>query len=147
MKSALIEIFSRDILKLKDEINCYKDEKNLWITGGSISNSAGNLCLHLIGNLNHFVGAVLGKNGYTRERDKEFSEKNIPVAKLNEMILNVKDVVVTTLNSMPEKEFESDFPEMKHEKFLKTDFMLFHLLAHFSYHLGQINYHRRLLDK
>ncbi len=147
MKNAIIEIFGRDILKLKDEINNYGDEKVLWVTVAGINNSAGNLCLHLIGNLNHFLGSVLGKNGYQRERDKEFSLKNIPVSELNVMIERTSEVVLKTLTALTEKDFENDFPEIKHDKFLKTDFMLLHLLAHFNYHLGQINYHRRLMDK
>ncbi len=147
MKNALVEIFGRDILKLKDELNNYKDEKMLWVTGEGINNSPGNLCLHLVGNLNHFIGSVLGKNGYQRERDKEFSLKNIPVSELNAMIERTSEVVLKTLTAMTEKDLDQDFPEMKHDKFLKTDFMLLHLLAHFNYHLGQINYHRRLMDK
>jgi hypothetical protein len=147
MKEALIEIFNRDIQKLRDEVNNYEDEKILWITVPGISNSAGNLSLHLVGNLNHFIGAVLGKNGYKRERDLEFSLKDIPLVKLNDMIEKTKDIVLNTLSAMTEKEFELDFPELKHDKVLKTDFMLIHLLAHFNYHLGQINYHRRLLEK
>ena len=147
MKDALIEIFSRDILKLKDEINNYKDEKKMWVTATGISNSAGNLSLHLVGNLNHFIGAVLGKNGYRRERDKEFSLKDIPLSTLTEMIEKTREVVINTLSAMIEKDLELDFPEIKHDKLLKTGFMLLHLLAHFNYHLGQINYHRRLLEK
>lgn len=147
MKDALIEIFSRDILKLKDEINNYKDEKKMWVTATGISNSAGNLSLHLVGNLNHFIGAILGKNGYRRERDKEFSLKDIPLSTLTEMIEKTREVVINTLSAMTEKDMELDFPEIKHDKLLKTGFMLLHLLAHFNYHLGQINYHRRLLEK
>ncbi len=79
IKDALIEIFERDLLKLKEEISLYKDENNLWVTEKQISNAAGNLTLHLIGNLNHFIGATLGHTGYVREREKEFSTKNIPL--------------------------------------------------------------------
>jgi len=147
MKEALIEIYSRDILKLRDEVIAYKEERSLWITTANISNSAGNLCLHLVGNLNHFIGAVLGKNGYVRRRDDEFALKNIPVNELVSAIEKTKDVVVDTLTAMTEKDFELDFPEKKHDKILRTDFMLLHLLAHLNYHLGQINYHRRLIEK
>lgn len=147
MKDALIEIYSRDILKLKDEINSYKDKKTLWVTAAGINNSAGNLCLHLVGNLNHFIGAVLGKNGYQRERELEFSLKDIPFAELTDMIGRTREVVVNTLSALSEKDIELDFPEIKHDKVLRTDFMLLHLLAHFNYHFGQINYHRRLLEK
>ena len=147
MKDALIEIYGRDILKLKDELNAYKDERSLWLTAGNISNSAGNLCLHLVGNLNHFVGAVLGKSGYVRKRDDEFALKNISRSELIDKIEKTRRVVVNILSAMIEKDFELDFPEKKHDKTLRTDFMLFHLLAHLNYHLGQINYHRRLIEK
>ncbi len=147
MKDTLIEIYGRDILKLKDEIARYKAEKILWVTAADISNSGGNLCLHLVGNLNHFIGAVLGKNGYQRERDQEFSLKDISVTELINMIEKTRVIVINTLSAMSEKDLELDFPEVKHDKILKVDFMLLHLLAHFNYHLGQINYHRRLLEK
>ncbi len=145
LKEALIEIFERDLNKLKDEINLYKDENSLWIVKDGISNSAGNLCLHLIGNLNHFIGAVLLKNGYVRNRDNEFSAKNILRKELISEIEKAIDVVNKTLNNLSEKDFEADFPLEKHGKIVKTDFMLLHLITHFNYHLGQINYHRRLI--
>ena len=143
----MIELYSRDILKIKDEINNYKDEKMLWVTAAGISNSAGNLCLHLVGNLNHFIGALLGKTGYVREREKEFSLKDIPATELIGMIEKTKEVVLNTLSAITEKDLELDFPQKVFDRVHKTDFMLLHLLAHLNYHLGQINYHRRLLEK
>lgn len=147
MKDVLVELYNRDILKLKDEISKYKDEKILWQTSAAISNSAGNLCLHLVGNLNHFIGAVLGTSGYKRERDKEFSQKDIPVKMLIDMVEKTREVVVKTLSGLPENHLALDFPEKYNDKSQSTGFMLQHLLAHLNYHLGQINYHRRLLEK
>ncbi|MEP7164798.1 MAG: DinB family protein [Ferruginibacter sp.] len=147
MKKTLIQIYERDILKFKDEISKYKDERTLWITAAGIRNSAGNLCLHLVGNLNHFIGAVLGKNGYQRERDKEFSLKDIPADELMNMIDRTRQVVVDTLSAISEKDLALDFPQKIFDQVHKTDFVLMHLLAHLNYHLGQINYHRRLLEK
>jgi hypothetical protein len=145
-KEALIEIFERDLLKLKEEISLYNDENNLWIIEKNISNSAGNLTLHLIGNLNHFIGATLGNIGYVRERDKEFSDKNISRFDLLESIDGTILIIKSVLEDVDLEDFEKDFPLEKHGKIVKTDFMLLHLLSHFQYHLGQINYHRRLLD-
>ena len=71
------ERFVFDLEKLKDEISSYDDEKNIWKTTGDINNSPGNLCLHICGNLQHFVGTVLGKTGYVRNRELEFSQKNV----------------------------------------------------------------------
>ena len=146
LKESLLEIFERDLNKLKDEISLYKDENSLWIIKNEISNSAGNLCLHLIGNLNHFIGAVLGKTGYVRHRENEFSDKNISRIELVIEIEKTIDVVQETLNKLSSEDFEKDFPLQKHGKIVKTNYMLLHLLTHFNYHLGQINYHRRLID-
>ena len=144
-KGSLLEIFERDLNKLKNEISLYKDENSLWIVKKEISNSAGNLCLHLIGNLNHFIGAILGKTGYERNRENEFAAKNISSIKLISEIEKTIEVVCNTLNNLSAEDFEKDFPVQKHDKIVKTDFMLLHLLTHFNYHLGQINYHRRLI--
>ncbi len=74
---SLSNIFVRDLNRLRNEIEQYKTEPNLWIVDSGISNSAGNLCLHLIGNLNTYIGAELGKSGYVRNRELEFSDKDI----------------------------------------------------------------------
>jgi uncharacterized damage-inducible protein DinB len=94
--------------------------------------------------LNHFVGATLGENGYVRNRDSEFSSKNVSRNDLLASIEKTKAVVAEALNKLPDQNFEQNFPVEKHDKTVKTDFMLLHLLTHFNYHLGQINYHRRL---
>lgn len=146
IQQALALIFERDLNKLKEEINLYKDELHLWKLDKNISNSAGNLTLHLIGNLNHFIGAVLGNTGYVRERDKEFTEKNIPREKMLADIDDVLSVVKNTLLSLPDDLLNKQFPEKKQGQEYPTIFILMHLLAHLEYHLGQINYHRRLLD-
>ena len=79
MINTLLQLFQRDLEKLKTEISSYKDEKKIWVISGEVKNSAGNLCLHLCGNLQHFIGAVLGNSGYVRNRDAEFTRKNVPV--------------------------------------------------------------------
>ena len=146
VKEALLEIFERDLGKLKEEISLYTNENNLWKTEKQISNSGGNLALHVIGNLNHFIGATLGNTGYVRERDNEFSDKNIPVQKILDNIDATIIVVKNTLSNLTAEDFEKVFPLEKHGQIVKTDFMLLHLLAHLEYHLGQINYHRRLIE-
>jgi hypothetical protein len=145
LKETLIEIFERDLLQMKKEIESYSDENKLWIVKDGISNSAGNLCLHLTGNLNHFIGATLGNTGYIRNRDNEFSLKNIPRKDLLQDIDKTISVVKDTLNKMPPGDFEKTYPLEKHGKIVTTDFMLLHLVTHFNYHLGQINYHRRMI--
>ena len=142
----LTELFERDLQRLKTEIELYKDEDHLWILKKGISNTAGNLCLHVIGNLNHFIGATLGKTGYVRYRDDEFSLKNIP---RQDLVINIDNCILTlnnTFSKLSEADMEKNFPLEKHGTVVSTTHMLLHLLGHLNYHLGQINYHRRLLD-
>lgn len=143
----LSPFFERDLLRLKDEVTLYKNEADLWVVKPHISNSAGNLCLHLIGNLNHFIGATLGNTGYVRERDKEFTQKNIPRAQLLADIDAVIVVVKNVLGNLPEETYGTEFPLPVANNRMSTQQMLVYIFAHLSYHLGQINYHRRLIEE
>src|SRR6476620_4786348 len=73
----LTQLYERDLNKLKSEIELYASDADIWTTAGDIPNSGGNLCLHLCGNLRHFIGFVLGGSGYVRDRDLEFSDTNV----------------------------------------------------------------------
>ena len=145
LKPALLELFERDLRRLAEEISLYTHEADLWVIRPGIANSAGNLCLHLLGNLNHFVGEILGKTGYVRDRDSEFALKNVPREELLEGIESVIQVVANTLRQMSDADFDQVYPVPKRDQIVQTDFMLIHLLGHLSYHLGQVNYHRRLV--
>jgi uncharacterized damage-inducible protein DinB len=142
----LSEIFERDLLRLKEEISLYKSENDLWKVLDGTANSGGNLCLHLVGNLNHFIGSILGNSGYKRDRDSEFSSKDISREKLTQSIDETIPVVKHALHQLSPEDFEKNFPVEKHGKIVRTDFMLLHLVTHFNYHLGQVNYHRRMIS-
>ena len=144
---ALTTLFERDLQRLKTEIELYRIEENLWLVKDGIGNSAGNLCLHLIGNLSHFIGAILGNRGYIRHREDEFSLKNIPRQDLVTNIENCRLIVRNTLAKLTFADLEKEFPQQVFDKSVTTEMMLMHLTTHLTYHLGQINYHRRLLDR
>ena len=147
LKESLQSLFVRDLLRLKSEIEQYKHENNLWLIERNISNSAGNLCLHLIGNLNTFIGGELGNTGYVRDRPLEFSQKNIPRTELIQKIEETIEVVNRSIGGLNANDLDQDYPSVKVvEGGSSIGFMLIHLLGHLTYHLGQINYHRRLLD-
>jgi len=146
MKPILIQLFQRDLEKLKTEISSYKDERKIWEVSGEIKNSAGNLCLHICGNLQHFIGAVLGNSGYARDRDSEFSRKNVPVEEMQKDIDETIVIIKKTLMELDESKLEEPYPINVFGKEMTTGFFLAHLTTHLNYHLGQINYHRRLLD-
>lgn len=141
----LKSLFDRDLNKLKLEIKSYQDESQLWAIDKNISNSAGNLCLHLIGNINTYIGAEIGKTGYIRNRELEFSLKDIPKSELISKIENTLLVVNNALDTLTETDLVTIYPLVVFEKEMTTGFFLIHLSTHLAYHLGQINYHRRLL--
>ena len=143
--SAIISLFKRDLSRLKEEILSYEQESDLWVIGGEITNSAGNLALHICGNLNHFIGATLGDTGYVRDRPVEFTEKNTPMTELSAKIDATSAAVGQTLEKITEGDWEKEFPIQMWNKSHTTGEMVIHFLGHLNYHLGQINYHRRLL--
>jgi len=130
---------------LKNEISQYKNESDIWLLKGEIKNSPGTLTLHLCGNLNHNFGAVLGGNGYVRNRDKEFTDRNINKAELLKLINETEKTVIPVIESLTPEEMSEQFPEkFKDEEQTVYDAVI-RLSFHFAYHVGQINYHSRLL--
>lgn len=146
MIDTLKKLFSRDLNKLKTEIAAYQKEENIWIVDKAIANSAGNLCLHLVGNLNTYIGVVVGRTGYVRNRDLEFSLKDIPKAELIRMIEETIIVVANSLDKIKDEDLKAEYPMLVFKEKTSTEYMLVHLTSHLGYHLGQVNYHRRLLD-
>jgi uncharacterized damage-inducible protein DinB len=140
-------LFVRDLERLKQEINLYEEETKLWVVADGITNSAGNLCLHLVGNLNTYIGAEIGKTGYIRHRELEFSLKNISRKELVEKIDATIVVVGEALRRLSEEDLIKEYPLLVFKEKTTTGYLLVHLAMHLAYHLGQINYHRRLLDE
>jgi len=145
LTETLTQLYSRDLEKLKAEIVQYSNEGDLWKTSGEITNSAGNLTLHLIGNLRHFSGAVLGDTGYLRDRDKEFADDGVSREELLAGIDQAAADVNVTLAMLTSDDLSKEYPIEVFGHPMTTEFFLVHLATHLNYHLGQINYHRRLL--
>ncbi len=140
-----LEFFLRDLEKVKDEISRYTNENDIWTVKGDIQNSAGTLTLHLIGNLKHFVGAQIGLTGYVRNRDQEFADRNIPREKLLAEIEEVIAMLKKVLPTVKDEDFSKEFPVEMYGAKRNTGYILLSLSTHFCYHLGQIDYHRRLV--
>ena len=146
MTESLNKVMQRNLQQLKKEMASYSREKDLWLMAGEIPNSAGNLCLHLCGNLQHYIGTVLGNSGYVRHRDAEFSTKNVPVEELQSLIDATMEAVSNTLSNLDSETLDEDYPEKIFSAPMTKEYFLIHLASHLGYHLGQINYHRRLLS-
>jgi len=145
MLKSISTLFIRDLTKLRSEIEAYQDENDLWILKGEIANMAGTLCLHLCGNLRHFIGAKLGDSGYVRDRHAEFNDRNVPREELLSRVDLTIFEVQTALDSLESDRLSDPFPEPVFGYEMTIEFFLIHLHGHLNYHLGQINYHRRIL--
>ena len=140
----LISIYNRDLDKLKAEIEEYGSDEKLWLVSDGITNSGGNLSLHLVGNLKHFIGTVLGGTGYVRDRDAEFTSSSVSRAALIAAADETAEIISATLAKLTSAELAADYPLDVFGHPMTIGYFLIHLTTHFNYHLGQINYHRRL---
>ncbi|WP_259070079.1 DUF1572 domain-containing protein [Mucilaginibacter sp. X4EP1] len=145
MDNIFAALFELQLTKLKDEVNSFKDEANLWKKLDGISNAAGTLVNHLTGSLNFSVGVNIAHNGYVRNRDAEFTDTGIPREKLISGIDSLIIVVRAALENISEEELEKQYP-MEHQGIHNTRFYLTYFYGHLTYHLGQINYLRRILE-
>lgn len=141
----IVDIFQSQLKNLEREIGSF-DHALLWAVKPGVTNSGGNLALHLIGNLNYYVGSVIGNTGYIRNRENEFSARNIPAAELLKMIQATHTMIANVLlNKLPEPALTEEYPIRVFENPMTNQYFLIHLSAHLGYHSGQINYLRRIL--
>lgn len=143
----LREQFIHGLSRLRDEVMGFPDEKLLWERRGDIRNTSGNLSLHLAGNISHFIGAVLGKTGYVRNREREFAATGVERAKLLEEIDAAGAALESVFSEMEDSRLADVFPLDTFGAGRSTGQVLLILLAHLNYHLGQINYLRRMMKE
>lgn len=144
---ALRKLFHTGLEKLAEEIRLYRDEARMWVIDGRILNSGGNLCLHLLGNLKIYLGLGLAGLEYVRDRPAEFSLKHIPRAELLRGLEETRSIVDRALERITDAALSEVFPMVVWDAPTQVNFTLAHLACHLHYHLGQVNYHRRLLDR
>jgi len=143
--TTIAAIIERELRTLRAQIEACSDERDLWRVAPGIANPPGVLAAHLVGNLQHFIGARLGGTGYVRDRDAEFARRDRSRAELLAAIDETRGVVRATLAALPEHELDADYPDVIGGVRVTTGDLLVHLISHLAYHLGQIDYHRRLL--
>jgi len=141
----LRRILLRDLDTLRAELEAYPREDQIWEAPEGIRNTAGTLALHLTGNLHHYVGAVLGGLPYVRDRPGEFGDRDVPRGELLEGIAAAREAVGQVLANLSEDRLVEPFPEEVAGVRPPTGRFLMHLAVHFGYHLGQLDYHRRIV--
>jgi hypothetical protein len=146
MTNAVKEIYLKHFDSLFHEIELFQNAEAIWKSTDGIVNSSGNLTLHLLGNLNHFVGAQLANTGYIRNREHEFSAKGIEKNTLLSDITKTKEMMHNAMDMLTDADLGKVYPLNKFGEGKPIGYVLLYLLAHFTYHLGQINYLRRILE-
>jgi hypothetical protein len=146
LSSILASFYERDIRKLIEEINLFKNEENLWKTHGSVKNSSGNLALHIIGGTNYLFGTVLAQTGYVRDRDQEFVRKGVPRKDLVTQLEELIPIINKTVKDLTPDQLEADYPLVFDGAKRSKSYLFVQLLTHLNYHLGQVNYLRRVLE-
>jgi len=145
LNNILAGCYDRDLRRLIEEVNLFNSEEALWKTQGTVKNAAGNLVLHIIGGTNYLIGTLLAETGYVRHRDEEFTARGVArtilTAQLEELILLVNQTLTTLTPARMEDEYPIMFDGMKRP----VSYVLVQLLAHLNYHLGQVNYLRRVM--
>jgi len=143
----LAALFSRDLTRLIQELQAFPNDGTLWRQAPGVKNSAGNLVLHLEGNLREFIGRQLGQVAYTRARDYEFVLAGISRDDLVQRMEHVRELVATVVSRLSENELASTYPEDVLGTALTSHAFLVHLYGHLNFHLGQIDYLRRILTQ
>jgi uncharacterized damage-inducible protein DinB len=138
-------VILRDLRALRREVEAFPDERDLWRVPPGVTNSAGTLALHLAGNIQHYVGALLGKTGYVRDRAAEFARRDVPRAEILTHIDAAIAAVETGLAKLTDATLAADYPEPVAGHTVMTSEWLVHLAVHVGYHLGQVDYHRRIV--
>lgn len=138
-------LLDRDLRTLRREVEAYPDDGSLWRSIPGIANVGGTLVLHLTGNLQHYLGARLGGTSYIRDRDAEFARRDVPRSELLREIEAARAAVKTAVSRISEQELAADFPESVGGVRVQAGEYLMHLSTHFAYHLGQLDYHRRVV--
>jgi hypothetical protein len=136
-------LFARDLARLEQELRAFPDTDALWVVAPGISNAAGTLALHLEGNLREYVGRQLGHQEYTRDRAREFSARGVPRQELLDRVAKLRETIPPVIRGLTPEALAATYPEPYNGAAISTQQFLLHLLSHFNYHLGQIDYLRR----
>lgn len=143
LPTTLKVVLTRELRAFQRELDAYPDDASVWRPVPGLPNSGGTLALHVAGNLRHFLGAILGHDGYKRDRDAEFARRDVPRSELRAGIDAAIASVEQTLESLSDATLAAPYPEPIAKRSVSTDVFLVHLATHLAYHLGQLDYHRR----
>jgi Protein of unknown function (DUF664) len=145
MTEDVSRLLVRELHAFAREVLMFPDDESLFRTAAGVTNSAGNLALHVCGNLRHFVGAVLGGTGYVRNRDLEFQARGGHREDVARELHETAAVVTSTLARLSPEALDKPYPQRVGALELPCRLFLVHLAVHLGFHLGQAGYLRRIV--
>jgi len=144
LSTEIAALYSRDIQRLIQELRAFPDTASLWQTAPGVANAAGTLALHLEGNLREFIGRQMGKIAFTRDRPLEFSARGVEQAELIARLEAVHASIPAVIATLSDADLAGTHAEPYMDKSVTRHWFLVHLLGHLNYHLGQVDYLRRV---
>jgi hypothetical protein len=147
IKEDIERLLIRELHSFKKEVELFSNDDDLWKTVPGITNSTGNLSLHVCGNLKHHIGAILGNSGYKRDRVSEFSTRSGSREDLIGEIKETIEMISTVLSHLSEETIAAKFPGIVGGIELRCGLFLQHLSVHLAHHLGQAGYLRRMITE
>jgi len=144
MTEQLQFILLRDLTAFQMELEGIP-ENQLWVKAEGFPNAPGNLALHIAGNLQHFIGSVLGDSSYQRNREAEFNAHAGTLAELQQELTAARKAVEDVLPRLSAEDLAQDFPMAIEGRPMATQAFLVRIAVHLSYHLGQLNVLKRIL--
>jgi DinB superfamily len=139
----------RDLARRARELAENLSEEQFWARPYPYGNSFGHLTLHLIGNLNYYIGAQIARTGYVRDREREFTEEAHPskeevLRRLDEAV----ELVIATLETQSVENWSDAYEAVGATDFVKNRFSIFLRCAtHFHHHVGQMIYLEKEFSK
>jgi len=144
LSTDLADLYRRDLTRLLQQLDAFPDTAALWRTLPGVTNSAGNLIIHLEGNLREYIGRCIAGIPYQRHRDAEFSSTGLSIDDLRQRIQGLIDTIPPAIAALTPNTLAAIQPEPLGKMQMPTHQFLLHLYGHFNYHLGQIDYIRRI---
>jgi uncharacterized damage-inducible protein DinB len=119
-------------------------EEQIWLRGKESENAAGNLVLHLCGNVRQWIVANIGGQPDRRDRDSEFSARSgVSKLELRERLRVTVDEALQVIGSLPAERLSERVTIQGYEGSVLE--AIYHVVEHFSMHAGQLFFMTKML--
>ena len=144
LATELAALYTRDLTRLIQELRAFPDTASIWKTAPGVTNAAGTLALHLEGGLRHFIGWRLGQIAYKRDRPLEFSARGVERDEIIARLEALRESIPNVIAALTDAQLDTIDPDNGADTPMTVRQWLIHLYGHLNYHVGQVDYLRRV---